>query len=109
MTPDADRWVAWHEARFPESTALLVAGKLVEEIGELWSALLVEDGRTTAKTDGDVLAEAANALGCLIVLVHRWGYGDLFAEMRRQLDDLMSPTSAHRSSLAAHAARRGQS
>lgn len=66
------RSVAWHNKRFPRATLEHVALKLAEEAGEVCGAVIAQAGTEHPERAGTVLAEAAQVLNVLLVLLGRW-------------------------------------
>ena len=99
MSDLQERAANWHRQRFPDADQYHVALKSMEELGEVAEALNSEAGRKSATaTAGDVVAEAADVIICMLVLVGRWRVADLLDAVDRKLVTLET-AGAHRASL----------
>jgi hypothetical protein len=93
----------WHKRRFPQAKTGHVMLKVMAECGEVADALSgEEDPRTTSTGDGDVLAEAADTVLALLVLIGRFYPGaDLLGAVWAKLAILSDPDGVHRSLIGA--------
>ena len=85
-----DRAVTWHTNRFPDAAKDDVLLKAVSEIGEVSDAMIADNSPNPAHPEraGNVLAESADVVVCLLILCGRYGYGDLIAATEEKLSVL---------------------
>ena len=86
----------WHRRRFPAATDLEITVKACAELGELAEAV-GSRAPSSPGIRGDVLAEAADVVICLMALVDRYDGGDLLLEAEAKWRTLSDPDSGHRS------------
>lgn len=92
---------AWHVQRFPQARALGIFAKAVEEMGEVATALIYDNLTNAGATGkpGDVAAEAADVVICLLALVGRfYPDRDVTDEVFKKLNLLLTP-GAHKSGI----------
>jgi NTP pyrophosphatase (non-canonical NTP hydrolase) len=91
-----NRAARWHAARFPACTPEDIGLKAMSELGEVADAVLAE-GRDAAHPEraGNVAAEAADVVICLLALCGRFTAGDLLNAVDAKLRILETPGGAH--------------
>lgn len=90
------RAAVWHRGRFPDAAVEHVALKAMSELGEVADALMADARVNAARVDGDdetdVVAEAADVVIALLVMLGRWyPHRNLFREVLTKLVVLETP------------------
>jgi NTP pyrophosphatase (non-canonical NTP hydrolase) len=102
ITTLQSRAAIWHTARFPTCTAEDIGLKAASELGEVADAILAH-GRDASHPEraGDLAAEAADVVICLLALCGRFTEHDLLASVSAKLELLETRGGTHAASLPA--------
>lgn len=92
--------VEWHSARFPDAEMQEVFLKLVEEVGEVGSAINARVGNRSATGRGNLDKELADVFICWCVLAARYAHPfTITEEILEKMDELKDPNGIHPASL----------